>query len=103
MTHIHRASLPHWKIANHAPLSFAARPLLAGILNCTPDSFSDGGQFVTTDQAIAHGKRMIEQGEVSLNGQVLNTPATVVASLDGIAPLAWMTHNLDQDGREALL
>jgi 23S rRNA pseudouridine2605 synthase len=29
-------------------------------------------------------ERMIEQGEVSLNGQVLNTPATVVASLDGI-------------------
>jgi len=33
-----------------------------GILNVTPDSFSDGGQFVTIDSALAHAERMIAEG-----------------------------------------
>jgi dihydropteroate synthase len=41
------------------PLS---RPLVMGILNVTPDSFSDGGQFESVDSAVAHGLAMIEQG-----------------------------------------
>ncbi|WP_262486070.1 dihydropteroate synthase [Changpingibacter yushuensis] len=38
------------------------RTLVMGILNITPDSFSDGGRWVNTDTAIAHGHRLIEQG-----------------------------------------
>jgi len=37
-------------------------PLLMGILNVTPDSFSDGGQFVDVDQAVAHGLQMARDG-----------------------------------------
>lgn len=37
-------------------------PEIMGILNVTPDSFSDGGQFSTVDDAIEHAKIMIEQG-----------------------------------------
>ncbi len=33
-----------------------------GIVNVTPDSFSDGGHFYSTDQAIAHAMQLIEQG-----------------------------------------
>jgi dihydropteroate synthase len=33
-----------------------------GILNVTPDSFSDGGQFLDTDQAVEHGLRMANEG-----------------------------------------
>lgn len=33
-----------------------------GILNVTPDSFSDGGQFFSLDRAIAHAQQMIEEG-----------------------------------------
>jgi dihydropteroate synthase len=33
-----------------------------GVLNVTPDSFSDGGQFFSTDQAIAHAEQMISEG-----------------------------------------
>jgi dihydropteroate synthase len=40
----------------------AGRPLVMGILNITPDSFSDGGQFRTPDLAIAHAERMAEDG-----------------------------------------
>ncbi len=38
------------------------RPLLMGVLNVTPDSFSDGGRFIGCDEALAHGRRMVEQG-----------------------------------------
>ena len=36
--------------------------LIMGILNFTPDSFSDGGRYNTSDTAVAHAKSMIEQG-----------------------------------------
>ena len=38
------------------------RPLVMGILNVTPDSFSDGGDFSQPAQAIAHAERMIAEG-----------------------------------------
>jgi dihydropteroate synthase len=37
-------------------------PLVMGVLNVTPDSFSDGGLFLDTDAAVAHGLAMLEQG-----------------------------------------
>jgi len=38
------------------------RPLIMGIVNVTPDSFSDGGQFDSTDAAIEHGLALVESG-----------------------------------------
>ena len=38
------------------------RPLVMGILNVTPDSFSDGGQFHLLDQALDHAEQMIADG-----------------------------------------
>jgi dihydropteroate synthase len=38
------------------------RPIVMGILNVTPDSFSDGGQFIDPDVAIAHARRMVAEG-----------------------------------------
>ena len=38
------------------------RTLIMGILNVTPDSFSDGGHFVTVDSALAHAEQMIAEG-----------------------------------------
>lgn len=37
-------------------------PIVMGILNVTPDSFSDGGRFAAIESAIAHGLAMVEQG-----------------------------------------
>ncbi len=42
--------------------SKSQRPTIFGILNVTPDSFSDGGNFVSTDAAIAQADRMITEG-----------------------------------------
>lgn len=38
------------------------RPLVMGILNVTPDSFSDGAQHMEADAAIAHGLRLVSEG-----------------------------------------
>lgn len=38
------------------------RTLVMGILNVTPDSFSDGGRYFTQEQALRHGVEMVEQG-----------------------------------------
>src|SRR5215467_6402841 len=38
------------------------RCLLVGVLNCTPDSFSDGGRFASVDDAIEAGVRMAGEG-----------------------------------------
>lgn len=37
-------------------------PVIMGILNCTPDSFSDGGQFSSSAEAVAHGVTMAQDG-----------------------------------------
>jgi dihydropteroate synthase len=39
-----------------------SQPIVMGILNVTPDSFSDGGRFVDSTQALDHAQRMIEAG-----------------------------------------
>jgi dihydropteroate synthase len=43
-------------------LTLGKRTLLMGVLNVTPDSFSDGGLFFDKDKAISHGLRMVEEG-----------------------------------------
>ena len=45
-----------------ARLLSLGRPLVMGILNVTPDSFSDGGQFFDPATAISHAREMIDQG-----------------------------------------
>ncbi len=50
-----------WHI-KHRVLPIGERTLIMGILNVTPDSFSDGGQFLALDQALAHAEQMIAEG-----------------------------------------
>ncbi len=45
-----------------AGLPVLSRPLVMGVVNVTPDSFSDGGEHATTDAAIAHGLLLRAQG-----------------------------------------
>lgn len=50
-----------WK-TSHQTLELADIPLLMGILNVTPDSFSDGGRWMRSDDAIAHGIALAREG-----------------------------------------
>ena len=63
------------------------RPSVMGVLNVTPDSFSDGGLFVDPTQAIAHGKRAIDEGAVlvDVGGESTRPGAEPVSSEDEIA------------------
>ncbi len=55
----HRAE--HWRLRSRT-LTLYDRPLLMGIVNVTPDSFSDGGQFLDPRAAVEQGLRLVEQG-----------------------------------------
>lgn len=50
-----------WKIKN-GQFDLAQRGLIMGVLNVTPDSFSDGRQFLSVRDAVAHGLQMAEEG-----------------------------------------
>ena len=52
---------PAISLSSGKALSFE-RAILMGILNCTPDSFSDGGQFIDTEKAVIHALQMIKEG-----------------------------------------
>ncbi|SHJ64987.1 Dihydropteroate synthase [Bradyrhizobium lablabi] len=59
-------SRPAPSIPAHHPvlraLLSAPYPAVMGVLNVTPDSFSDGGQFVTPERALAQARRMVDEG-----------------------------------------
>ena len=50
-----------WHIRDRI-LPIGDRTLIMGVLNVTPDSFSDGGQYFTLDGALAHAEQMISEG-----------------------------------------
>ena len=47
---------------NPPPIRDADHPIVMGVLNVTPDSFSDGGRYTSLDAAVAHGIRMMRDG-----------------------------------------
>jgi dihydropteroate synthase len=51
------ANRPGWQVLLSRP-----SPAVMGVLNVTPDSFSDGGQFMAPDRALAQARRMIAEG-----------------------------------------
>lgn len=51
----------YWKLKSRS-LVYGERTLVMGVLNVTPDSFSDGGKFFSFEAAIAQAERMIEEG-----------------------------------------
>jgi dihydropteroate synthase len=59
------------------------RPLVMGILNVTPDSFSDGGAFFEQDRAVSRAHQMIDEGAdiVDVGGESTR-PGAAVVSLD---------------------
>ena len=51
-----------WQISGGRTLPIGARTLVMGVLNVTPDSFSDGGEFFSLESALAHAEKMIAEG-----------------------------------------
>jgi dihydropteroate synthase len=65
-------------------------PVVMGILNVTPDSFSDGGRFLAADAAVAHAKAMAAQGcaIVDVGGESTRPGAAPVAEAEELARIA---------------
>jgi dihydropteroate synthase len=61
-----------------------SRPAVMGILNVTPDSFSDGGVFLSCENAIAHARRMVEEGAdiIDVGGESTRPGAQPVSARD---------------------
>ncbi|RWK08481.1 dihydropteroate synthase [Mesorhizobium sp.] len=51
-----------WQLAHGRHLDLGPKAVVVGILNVTPDSFSDGGLFIAADKAIAQARRMVKEG-----------------------------------------
>ncbi len=69
-----------------------SRPLVMGIVNVTPDSFSDGGRHASTQAAINHAKRLIAEGAdiIDIGGESTRPGAAMVGEqeeLDRVLPV----------------
>jgi dihydropteroate synthase len=63
------------------------RPLVMGIVNVTPDSFSDGGKYLGVEAAIAHGRRLVAEGAalIDIGGESTRPGAVPVSPETEIA------------------
>lgn len=68
-----------WRFAGDS-FSFGPLPKLMGIVNVTPDSFSDGGSFIDADRAVEHALKLVEQGAdiLDIGGESTRPGATPV-------------------------
>jgi dihydropteroate synthase len=70
-----------WNLGSRV-LTLGKRTLVMGIVNVTPDSFSDGGQFLDPAQAVAHALELLEQGAdiIDVGGESTRPGAKVGAA-----------------------
>ena len=78
-----------------------ARPLIMGVVNVTPDSFSDGGRFLETSSAVVHGSELAHQGAdiLDIGGESTRPgaqPVPVAQELDRILPVLEGLRALDR-------
>lgn len=82
----------HWK--DGKSLTLGEKTVIMGVLNCTPDSFSDGGKWNNVDAALRHMEQMVADGadiidigaESSRPGFTPISAAEEIDRLDGILP-----------------
>ena len=78
--------LPNYKISSRNKTLNLSEPHIMGILNVTPDSFSDGGRFNAVENAVAHCQQMINEGAtiIDIGGESTRPNAQTVATDDEI-------------------
>ncbi len=95
-------SLPsHWQLRSRRlelphPGGSLRRPLVMGIVNVTPDSFSDGGRHADVDAAVAHGLRLAAEGAdiLDVGGESTRPYAEPVAAAEELARVAEVVRRL---------
>lgn len=94
-----------WVVAfKESPSAFAGialtTPLIMGVVNVTPDSFSDGGRYATPDDAIARGRALRDAGAaiIDVGGESTRPGAAPVGAQDEIARVVPVVRALAGDG-----
>ncbi len=85
-------SLPAYTVTSRQKILDLSQPRIMGILNVTPDSFSDGGQFNGVDKALAHCQSMMEAGAsiIDIGGESTRPNAQAVMTdeeIDRVVPI----------------
>ncbi len=76
-----KRTISNWKLRTRS-LELGRRTLIMGVINITPDSFSDGGLFLETGTAVAHALKLLEEGADLLD---IGAESTRPGSLAGTA------------------
>jgi len=73
-----------WNIGSRT-LELGKRTLIMGVVNVTPDSFSDGGMYLDRDQAVKHGLRLLDESAdiIDVGGESTRPGARVLADSSG--------------------
>ena len=85
-------TFPVWKLAHGRELVLGPDAIIMGILNVTPDSFSDGGAFVGIESALRQADRLIGEGAciVDIGGESTRpggAPVSAAEEQDRILPV----------------
>ena len=80
----HPSMTREWQIAKSRTLPIGERTLIMGILNVTPDSFSDGGEFFSLESALAHAEQMIAEGAdiIDVGGESTRPGSAAIVSAE---------------------
>ncbi|MEK6633343.1 MAG: dihydropteroate synthase, partial [Nitrospirota bacterium] len=83
-------------LAKGRPIPILDYPLMMGIVNVTPDSFSDGGRYVTVDQAVERAMALVEQGAdiLDLGAESTRPGATPVGEQEELDRLLPVLHEV---------
>lgn len=88
----------HWHIGRHHRISLQGKALIMGILNVTPDSFSDGGSYTSLHKAVERSLQMVEEGAciIDIGGESTRPgfePITTEEEQTRVLPVIEALHN----------
>jgi len=89
-----------WKTRTHT-FDLTARALLMGVVNVTPDSFSDGGQFAEVERAVAQAQQLVEDGAeiIDVGGESTRPGAEPVSEAEELRRVLPVIERLAKNGR----
>ncbi|MDN5926364.1 MAG: dihydropteroate synthase [Hyphomicrobiales bacterium] len=90
-----------WRLGHGRHLDLGAKSVLMGILNVTPDSFSDGGRFQRPEQAVARARQMLDEGAaiIDVGGESTRPGAEPVSAREEQARILPVIEQLASEGR----
>src|SRR5690606_39753075 len=90
-----------WRLGHGRYLDLGTKSVLMGILNVTPDSFSDGGEFQRPELAVARARHMLDEGAaiIDVGGESTRPGAEPVSAREERARVLPVIEQLASEGR----